>query len=180
MPRKRFLRGPPIASSRATCRRCSIGSRGVITRPAIPSCATVRTRRSRSKFSLRSTRTEAWSRRRGPSDEHPPAMKRIAEFSSMLFLAGCATSLVEADIAERAQAVFVAAFADGDAQILARVEHQDEAQGLCSKYHNEPPPGVAQLIERTQRAAMRYPSSGRLMGDWHQGKIIAEDTTGMR
>src|SRR5262249_42089453 len=99
-----------------------------------------------------------------------PATKRIAAFSSMLFLAGCATSHVEPDITERAQAVFVAAFADGDAQILVRVEHQDEAQGLCSKHRNEPPRGVAELIERTQRAAMRYPSSGRLMGDWHRGK----------
>lgn len=107
-------------------------------------------------------------------------MKRAALCLSAAALAGCANSIGEPDIAGRAQAAFAAAFAGGDAQILARVEHQDEAQSLCSEHRNAPPLEVAHMIERAQRAAIRYPASGRLMGDWRQGKAIAEDTSGMR
>ena len=107
-------------------------------------------------------------------------MKRAALCLSAAALAGCANSIGEPDIAGRAQAAFAAAFAGGDAQILARVEHQDEAQRLCSEHRNAPPLEVAHMIERAQRAAIRYPASGRLMGDWRQGKAIAEDTSGMR
>ncbi len=107
-------------------------------------------------------------------------MKRAALFLSAAALTGCATVPDESDIALRAQAAFAGAFAGGDAQILARVEHQDDVQVQCSKYRNAPPLDVAQLIERTQRAAIRYPIAGGLIGDWKQGNLIAEDGSGMR
>ena len=107
-------------------------------------------------------------------------MKGAALFLSAAALTGCATVPDESDTARRAQAVFAEAFAGGDAQILARVEQQDDAQKQCSKYRNAPPRAVAEMIERTQRAAIRYPASGGLMGDWRQGNLIAENTSGMR
>ena len=94
-------------------------------------------------------------------------------------LSGCATVLGDSEIADRAEATVRSSFSGGEPRILARVVRQDEAQRLCSIYRNAPPAGVAEAIESAQRATMRYPASGRLMGDWREGKRIAEDTAGM-
>src|SRR5712692_3010943 len=84
------------------------------------------------------------------------------------------------DYRQRAEAAVKVAFEGGDPQIVARVEHQDELQRLCSEYRDQPPAAAAQAIMDAQRAAVRYPTSGRLMGDWREGKTIAEDPAGMR
>ena len=107
-------------------------------------------------------------------------MRHLTLIVSSTLLAGCATALDDAEMAARAETVFGAAFAGGDPQILARVEIQDEAQRLCSQYRNTPPPEIMRQIEQAQRAAIRYPVSGRLMGSWREGKKISEDTSGMR
>ena len=92
----------------------------------------------------------------------------------------CAGSLGEPDYRQRAEAAVKAAFEGGDAQLVARVERQDELQRLCSEHRDQPPAAAAQAIMDAQRAAVRYPASGRLMGDWRQCKKIAEDPAGMR
>jgi sulfur-oxidizing protein SoxX len=92
----------------------------------------------------------------------------------------CAGSLGEPDYRQRAEAAVKAAFEGGDAQLVARVERQDELQRLCSEHRDQPPAAAAQAIMDAQRASVRYPASGRLMGDWRGGKTIAEDPAGMR
>ena len=92
----------------------------------------------------------------------------------------CAGSLGEPDYRQRAEAAVKAAFEGGDAQLVARVERQDELQRLCSEYHDQPPAAAARATMDAQRAAVHYPASGRLMGDWREGKKIAEDPGGMR
>jgi sulfur-oxidizing protein SoxX len=57
---------------------------------------------------------------------------------------------------------------------------QDEMQRLCSEHRDSPPAALAAPVMAAQRAAIVYPASGRLMGDWRAGKQIAEDTGGMR
>ena len=94
--------------------------------------------------------------------------------------AGCATPAGEADYRDRAEAAVKSAFAGGDPKIVARVENQDEVQRVCSEHRDAPPAALAQSMTSRQRAAIAYPASGRLMGDWRQGKKIAEDTGGMR
>jgi len=94
--------------------------------------------------------------------------------------AGCAAPAGESDYRARAEAAVKSAFAGGDPKIVARVESQDELQRLCSRHRDAPPAAVAQSIKAGQRSAIAYPASGRLMGDWREGKKIAEDTGGMR
>ncbi len=103
-------------------------------------------------------------------------MKRLA-FAVLLSM-GASPLIGQDDLAQRAEAAFVSSFAGGDPAMLARTGVQDEVQRLCSEHRNSPPAALAQAIERTQRAAIRYPAS--LIGDWREGKRIAEDFTGLR
>jgi sulfur-oxidizing protein SoxX len=104
-------------------------------------------------------------------------MKRV--LFSIALLGGCA-GVGEDSYRERAEAALKAGFAGGDPKILARVERQDEVQRLCSEHRDAPPAAIAASIRSGQRAGLRYPASGRLMGDWRAGKKIAEDAGGLR
>lgn len=55
---------------------------------------------------------------------------------------------------------------------------QDEAQALCSRHRNDLPADLAQRLMQSQRAAIRYPSDGKLMGDWREGEKLASIGTG--
>jgi sulfur-oxidizing protein SoxX len=95
-------------------------------------------------------------------------------------IAGCVTQLSDGEVRQRAEGVFRVAFAHGNRQMAARVEQQDEVQALCSLYRNEPGRELAGKIEQSQAATLRYPLSGKLMGDWRQGEKIAQDGYGLR
>jgi len=97
-----------------------------------------------------------------------------------VLIAGCATQLSDDEARQRAERVFRETFTHGNRQMAARVDQQDEAQALCSLYRNDPPREIAAKIEQTQAATLRYPTSGKLMGDWRQGEKIAQDGYGMR
>ena len=95
-------------------------------------------------------------------------------------LAGCAGGVSDDEARARAEQVFRGSFTHGNRQMAAKVEVQDEVQALCSRYRNEPPKDVAEKIEREQAAGVRYPASGKFLGDWRQGERIAQDGYGMR
>jgi sulfur-oxidizing protein SoxX len=97
----------------------------------------------------------------------------------IVLAAGCATPAGDADYRARAEAAVKSAFAGGHPKIVERVTQQDEAQRLCSEHRAAPPAALARSMITAQRAAIAYPASGRLMGDWREGKKIAEDTGGM-
>jgi sulfur-oxidizing protein SoxX len=105
-------------------------------------------------------------------------MKRLA--LGIVLAAGCTTPGGEADYRARAEAAVKSAFAGGHPQTVERVVQQDEAQRVCSEHRDSPPAAFARSITSAQRAAIAYPPSGRLMGDWRAGKKIAEDAGGMR
>lgn len=62
-------------------------------------------------------------------------------------------------------------------QWRSRVE-QDEVQKLCSRYRNDPPPGVAERIVELSNRDFRYPESGELLGDWKNGEKLASSGKG--
>lgn len=97
----------------------------------------------------------------------------------LVLAAGCATQ-PEPDYRARAEAAVKSGFAGGDPQLVARVVAQDEMQRLCSEHRDSPPAALAAPLMAAQRAAIVYPASGKLLGDWRAGKKIAEDTGGMR
>ncbi len=95
-------------------------------------------------------------------------------------LAGCATLFTESEVQRRAEQVFKEGFSKGNSQMAARVVQQDEVQKLCSKYPRDLPKEIASQIESAQTLTIRYPASGKLMGDWRQGEKIAQDGWGLR
>ena len=106
-------------------------------------------------------------------------MKRLSTVV-VLALAACASGPTDEEARQRAEQVFRDSFTHGNRQIAARVERQDEAQAQCTRYRNEPPKDVADRIESAETAAIRYPASGKLLGDWRQGEKIAQDGYGLR
>jgi sulfur-oxidizing protein SoxX len=108
-------------------------------------------------------------------------MKTILALAAVIVLvAGCISQLSEGDAQQRAGQAFREAFTHGNRQMAARVEQQDEVQALCSVYRNNPPREIAEKIEKSQATTLRYPASGKLMGDWRQGEKIAQDGYGLR
>jgi L-cysteine S-thiosulfotransferase len=93
---------------------------------------------------------------------------------------GCASGISDDEARQRAEQVFRESFTHGNRQMAAKVEKQDEVQARCSLYRNQLPRDVAENIERSQAASIRYPASGRLLGDWRQGEKIAQDGYGLR
>jgi sulfur-oxidizing protein SoxX len=57
---------------------------------------------------------------------------------------------------------------------------QDETQKACSKYRNAPPKKVADVIIDRERATIKYPADGKLMGDWKKGEKLAQSGYGGR
>jgi L-cysteine S-thiosulfotransferase len=105
---------------------------------------------------------------------------RPARALAVLILAGCASAPTDDAARQRAERVFRQSFTHGNRQMVARVEAQDEVQLLCSRYRNEPPKDLAERIETAQAAGIRFPASGKFLGDWRQGEKIAQDGYGMR
>lgn len=57
---------------------------------------------------------------------------------------------------------------------------QDETLAACSKYRNSPPKAVADAIVAREKAAIKYPVDGKLMGDWKKGAKLAQSGYGQR
>ncbi|HET7764891.1 MAG TPA: sulfur oxidation c-type cytochrome SoxX [Burkholderiales bacterium] len=102
--------------------------------------------------------------------------------SSLAFLAvaACASGPSDDGARQRAEQAFRESFTHGNRQMAAKVDQQDEVQAQCTRYRNEPPKEVADRIESAESAGIRYPASGRLLGDWRKGERIAQDAYGLR
>lgn len=94
-----------------------------------------------------------------------------------LLLFGCAGRVSDAEAEQSAAALLRTSFR---AQGQAGVERldQDEVQALCSKTAGRVPTAVAAGIEKAQLATIKYPASGKFMGDWREGERIAQSGVG--
>jgi sulfur-oxidizing protein SoxX len=70
-------------------------------------------------------------------------------------------------------------FQTGDNQDHSRLE-QDDTLKLCSVTHNKPSEAEAKAIIEREKATIKYPESGKLMGDWEKGKTAFTDGFAMR
>lgn len=104
----------------------------------------------------------------------------LISIAAACIVAGCATRLSDDEAQRRAEEAIRNSFTHGNREIAARVEKQDEVQALCSRYRNHPPKDVAEKIEKSEAATLRYPASGKFLGDWRQGEKIAQSGYGMR
>lgn len=57
---------------------------------------------------------------------------------------------------------------------------QDATQAACSLYRNNPPPAVAATITAREKASIKYPVDGKMLGDWKKGEKLAQSGYGMR
>lgn len=81
--------------------------------------------------------------------------------------------------APRTGVVLKKAFPRAPADWSARLK-PDATMTTCAAYRNHPPKAVAEAIAARERARIRYPDDGRLIGDWRNGERIAQSGYGMR
>ena len=92
-------------------------------------------------------------------------------------LSACATRISDAEAERAAAAMLKASFKSQGQAGVDRLD-QDEVQALCSRHPGGLPKDVAEKLEKAQLATIRYPGSGKLMGDWREGERIAQSGVG--
>lgn len=70
---------------------------------------------------------------------------------------------------------FKTAAADWKARLV-----QDETQKACTASRNEPSEAIAASIRRREKATIKYPEDGKLLGDWKKGEALAQSGYGWR
>jgi sulfur-oxidizing protein SoxX len=90
---------------------------------------------------------------------------------------GCATRS-EQDVADEAVAVMKTSFNERGQAKLDRLD-QDEAQKACSIPPSATlPKEVVARIEEINLATIKYPSDGKLLGNWRDGEKVAQSGVG--
>ncbi|MEP7274777.1 MAG: sulfur oxidation c-type cytochrome SoxX [Betaproteobacteria bacterium] len=92
--------------------------------------------------------------------------------------AGCASQSSDPQTSAKAAQMMKASFKERGQAKLDRLD-QDETQRLCSLYAgNALPKDVATRIEAANLSSIKYPSDGKLVGDWKAGEKIAQEGRG--
>jgi sulfur-oxidizing protein SoxX len=81
--------------------------------------------------------------------------------------------------AARMQSAVAASWPQLPADWQARLV-QDDTMAACSLYKNSPPQALADKIVARERAAIKYPPDGKLLGDWKKGQKLAQSGYGGR
>lgn len=109
-------------------------------------------------------------------------MMQTARAIAFVVLAATMTSAHAADsddaIAARVEQVMRESFKGATPEEWKARLAQDEAQALCSRYHNVPPAEASEKIVQAARTSIRYPTDDKLMGDWKEGAKLAAIGTG--
>jgi sulfur-oxidizing protein SoxX len=79
----------------------------------------------------------------------------------------------------RADAAIKSAFPTAPADWQARLT-PDETMKACSAHNNNPPKPVADAIQAREKASIKYPTDGQLLGDWKKGEALAQSGYGLR
>jgi sulfur-oxidizing protein SoxX len=86
-----------------------------------------------------------------------------------------ATSAVPAGAKDDMRALvnqyIAASFLPGENQDLSRLK-QDETLQTCNKYRDMPPEKLANAIVERETKHIKYPESGKLLGDWKKGQKL--------
>ena len=99
-----------------------------------------------------------------------------------LAIVSMAVSMMDASSAQsakpsQAEIVMKASFLERGQAKLDRLE-QDETQRLCSQYPEKRPANIAKKIEALNLKLIKYPSDGKMLGDWKEGEKIAQSGVG--
>ena len=97
-----------------------------------------------------------------------------------LLAVGCATYPDQATTRQIAEKMVSEDFAAPTPALLKRLA-QDKSQQICSKIGGaELTQAEADEVLRLARASIKYPESGKLVGDWKAGDTLAHDGAGDR
>ena len=95
-------------------------------------------------------------------------------------VAGCAGPATQTGSATDAEVsrVLHASFTSRGQATVDRLD-QDEVQRACSDAQGKPlPRDVAESLQKSQLATVKYPADGKLMGDWKSGEKITQSGVG--
>jgi sulfur-oxidizing protein SoxX len=107
-------------------------------------------------------------------------LKSTVLAAAALIAAGCATYPDPAATRERAEKMVSENFSAPAPGLLKRLV-QDESQRICSKIGDSKlTQEEAAEVVSLGRASMEYPESGKLVGDWKVGDVLAHDGAGDR
>lgn len=107
------------------------------------------------------------------------ALSWIALGASVAIVAGCASHPDPEATRQLGERMVSSGFASPPA-LLKRLE-QDRSQRICSKIGNAKlSQEEAAEVVKLARASMKYPPSGKLVGDWKIGSKLAHDGAGDR
>ncbi|AEV15644.1 hypothetical protein TCCBUS3UF1_5960 [Thermus sp. CCB_US3_UF1] len=97
-------------------------------------------------------------------------MKRKALLAMGLLAFGLALSQVSPF-----RARLEAALGSGGREFAQVMLSQDRGQALCSQYRDRLPPDLIPQFLAEQKALIKYPKSGKLLGDWRNGEKVFTD-----
>jgi sulfur-oxidizing protein SoxX len=98
---------------------------------------------------------------------------------AVAILAGCATMPSDRELDAKSLAIMKAGFKEKGQAKLDRLD-QDDLQRTCSMYSGDKvlPKEIAQQLEKSQMATLKFPADGNLLGDWKEGEKIAQSGQG--
>jgi sulfur-oxidizing protein SoxX len=106
--------------------------------------------------------------------------KRLLSCIALFFAASCATFPDASNAPLSAEAMIDRAY-PGMPEALVKRAVQDPDQKLCSRPASQKLSSEeAARVASSARASMRYPSSGKLAGDWKAGEQLVSNGAGMR
>ena len=105
----------------------------------------------------------------------------LAFMAASTLIAGCATTMSDAEISKKALMVMKSSFKEHGQAKLDRLD-QDELMATCSLYEtpDKVPKDVTHRLEQAQIKTIRYPVDGKLLGNWKEGEKIAQSGRGMQ
>ena len=102
----------------------------------------------------------------------------VTAFAAAALLLGCASRPNDAETSAKAAQVLKASFKARGQAGMDRLD-QDETQKLCTDYATKTlPKDVAENIEKTNLASIKWPADGKYAGDWKNGERIAQEGRG--
>lgn len=84
-----------------------------------------------------------------------------------------------ADDEAKVDALVKAAFPQAPADWAGRIKG-DQTMQECSATKNAPSAEVAKKIQEREKATIKYPADGKLLGDWKKGEALAQNGYGLR
>ncbi|MES2182223.1 MAG: sulfur oxidation c-type cytochrome SoxX [Pseudomonadota bacterium] len=95
-------------------------------------------------------------------------------------ITGCATTAVKTDYGQYLLTLFKTEFTSKGPATVDRILNRDDVQKMCSEYPLERTEEMAESIQKSQMATVKYPADGQYLGDWKNGEKIAQNGRGLQ